>query len=143
MSGDLRQTIRRLVLEELASRDPGSRTSSSPREEMVAINSDQDLAGFVGRLIGMVKNERLRADIESGRYVFRLNRRGGGTLSTGVAAPAFGRTIRLQGKLVSEKQVRGLDDDIAVLEVAKDVRFTPLASDALRQAGIKIKRVTK
>lgn len=143
MSDDLRHTIRSLVLEELASRNLGSSTSSSPREEMVTITSDQDLARFVGRLMGMVKNERLRADIESGRYIFRLNRHGAGTLSTGVSSPGLGRTARLKDKLVGEKQVRGLDEDVAVLEVAKDVRFTPLASDALRQAGIKIKRITK
>ena len=54
-----------------------------------------------------------------------------------------GRATRLNGTLVTERQIRSLADDVSMVEVGKTVRFTPLASDALRQAGIKIKRVTK
>lgn len=148
MSEDLRQMIRNLVLEELASQGAGagSAASANRREEVVVINSDQDLARFVQRLLTMARNDRVRADIESGRHVFRLGR-GAGAGTTPVTGaprgPGSGRTARLNGALVTERQVRALAGDVSTVEVGKNVRFTPLASDALRQAGIKIKRMTK
>ena len=97
------------------------------------------------RLLTMARNDRARADIESGRHVFRLGQGAGARTPpvTGAPGPGSGRTAKLQGALVTERQVRGLADDVSMVEVGKTVRFTPLASDALRQAGIKIKRMTK
>jgi predicted ThiF/HesA family dinucleotide-utilizing enzyme len=43
--------------------------------------------------------------------------------------------------LVTEKQIHNLSDDVAVVKIGSGVRLTPLAGDAIRQAGIKIERV--
>lgn len=148
MTDDLRQIIRSLVLEELASQGgvPGPAASRQIREEVVTINSDQDLARFVQRLLSMTRNENSRAEIQSGRHVFRLSRDGGSTASSRTAdrpASTRGKTVRFDSGLVTEKQVRNLPEDIDIVEAGNSVRFTPLASDALRQAGIKIRRVKR
>lgn len=148
MTDDLRRVIRSLVLEELASQGvtPGAAGPRKAQEEVVTINSDRDLARFVQKILAMTRNEKMRAEVESGRRVFRLNRAAG----SGSAPPpadgpgaARGRAVRFDSGLVTEKQVRNLADDVAMVEAGKNVRFTPLAGDALRQAGIKIKRVKR
>lgn len=146
MTDDLRQLVRSLVLEELASQGvaAGPAGSRQTREEVVTIDTDQDLSRFVQRLLAMARNENSRAEIESGRHVFRLSRGGGAApRSAGRPASARGKLVRFESGLVTEKQVRNLPEDVAAVEAGIGVRFTPLASDALRQAGIKIKRVKK
>ena len=75
----LRQVIRSILMEELAQHGIGSPSNSAPaaRVEEVEINSDDDLARFVRRLLKLSKNSGAVSDIESGRHVFRL--RAGGS----------------------------------------------------------------
>ncbi len=145
MTDELRRTIRSILLEELAAQrtraEAGS--GSAVREEVVRIDCDRDLAAFVRRLMSMAANDGIRADIESGRLVFRLGAGSGSgspipdTVSRRHIPPA----ADFERKLVTERDVRNLPDDVTVITLAGGARLTPLASDALRQAGIKVQKV--
>jgi len=146
MSSDLRAMIREVLREELAARGVG-RPSSAPqvREESVSIGSDAELAAFARRILALAGDSKARADIESGRHVFRLA--GAGSRP----APAVEAYERVQPKqnfspvsfergLVNEREIRNLPEGITVIRIGKTVRLTPLAQDELRRQGIKIER---
>lgn len=151
MSRELRQMIRSILIEELTENGVKLPADLKPevREEVVVIQSDRDLARFVSRLLDIAKNSRARADVESGRHVFRLEHRS----ATKSSAPsrrelhrdlpprASGQSAIFDNGLVTEKQIHNLSDDVAVVKIGSGVRLTPLAGDAIRQAGIKIERV--
>lgn len=147
MTDELRRTIRGILLEELAAQRTGAEagSGSAVREEVVRIDCDRDLAAFVRRLMSMAANDGIRADIESGRLVFRLEAGSGSptpdTVSRRHAPPAAGAAAGFERKLVTERDVRNLPDDVTVITLAGGARLTPLASDALRQAGIKVQKV--
>ena len=144
MSEDLRHAIRTILLEELAARGVKVDTSPSPsdREEVVTIQSDQELADFVKRLLAMTKNSGLRADLEAGRYRFRLASATlrPSALPTPRAAIAAGKVVRFDSGLITEKHINSLPDDVTVVQAGTSVKFTPLAMDAARQGGIKVER---
>ena len=147
MSEHLRQTIRTLLAEELAAQGINVTPSSDPsiREEVVSIESDRELSNFVRRLLQMTKDNQLRADIEAGRYLFRLasdSRRTEISSAHGTAA-AIGETVSLESGLITEKQINSLPDNVAVVKAGTKVKFTPLAMDALRAGGIKVERLKK
>lgn len=147
MTEDLRQIIRTLLIEELAAQGVNMPARSNPkvREEAVAIRSDQDLAKFVSRLLDITRDNRVRADIESGQHVFRLSHdfrtRPSSHSRKGTSPSVTGGTVEIRNGLVTEKQIHNLPDDITVVKVGKGVQVTPLASDAIYQAGINIERV--
>lgn len=147
MSKHLRQTIRTLLAEELAAQGINvvSSTNSSVREEVVSIESDRELSSFVRRLLQMTKDNRLRADIEAGRYLFRLARDSqlAGDSSAPGPAATIGETVRLESGLITEKQINSLPDNVTVVKAGTAVKFTPLAMDALRAGGIKVERLKK
>lgn len=146
MVHDLRQTIRSILAEELANygvRSTGSQ-ESGVRQELVSIHSDRDLARFVDHLLRLARDSRSREDIESGRLVFRLE----GAGRTGVPPerqadhrPSTGRTENFARGLITESQIQRLPADVNVVSLGKGAVLTPLAKDAIRQAGIKIERV--
>ena len=145
--------IRSILIEELAEKGVLAKNSvklpagSKPevREEVVAIQSDRDLASFVHRLLEITKNERARADVESGRHVFRLDHGSATNLSThfhkDFPPRASGQSAAFDNGLVTEKQIHSLPDDVTVVKIGRGVRLTPLAGDAIRRACIKIERV--
>ena len=147
MSRELRQMIRSILIEELAEKGVKLPVSSKPAvcEEIVTIRSDRDLASFVSRLLDFTKNNRGRDDLESGRHVFRLENRSATSPSTRLHKDfpplASGQSATFDNGLVTEKQIHNLPDDVAVVKIGTRVRITPLASDAIRRAGIKIERV--
>jgi hypothetical protein len=151
MSRELRQMIRSILIEELAKNGVKLPADSKPevREEVVVIQSDRDLARFVSRLLDIAKNSRARADVESGRHVFRLEHRSATSPSTpshrelhrDLPPRASSQSATFDNGLVTEKQIHNLPDDVAVVKIGSRVRLTPLAGDAIRQAGIKIQRV--
>ena len=139
--------IRSILIEELAKNGVKLPADSKAkvREEVVVIQSDRDLARFVSRLLDIAKNSRAHADVESGRHVFRLEHRSATSPSTpsrrDVPPQASGQRATFDNGLVTEKQIHNLPDDVAVVKIGSRVRLTPLAGDAIRQAGIKIERV--
>jgi len=144
MTEDLRQAIRSILLEELASQGVNLPASApaAVRVEEVRINSDADLAKLVRRVLALGRNDSARSDIESGRHVFRLQEVNAGARSSSASSPPRGGgTITIDKGLITEKQVRGFPDGTSVVKVGGTVRLTPLASDAIRRAGIKIEKV--
>ena len=146
MSADLRAMIREVLREELAARGVG-RPSGAPqiREEAVSVASDADLAAFARRILALAGDSKARADIESGRHVFRLASAGSRGATT---AEAYERAqpkqnlspVSFERGLVNEREIRNLPEGITVIRIGKTVRLTPLAQDELRRLGIKIER---
>lgn len=145
---DLRGVIRELLAEELARLRAASGTHADTRprpqvrEEQVSIRGDADLAAFVQRLAAVMKNGEARAQIESGRWVFRLAPAGPLPPSS-VSSPAAddgGAVARFERGLVSEREVQTLPAGTTRVMAGKRVRFTPLATDALRRRGITLHR---
>ena len=148
MSADLRAMIREVLREELAARGVG-RSSGTPqiREEAVSIASDADLAAFARRILALAADSKARADIESGRHVFRLAGPGAGNRAA-ASAEDYERPqpkqnfspVSFERGLVNEREIRNLPEGITVIRIGKTVRLTPLAQDELRRLGIKIER---
>lgn len=148
MSADLRAMIREVLREELATRGVG-RPSGAPqvRHEMVSVACDADLAAFARRILALAGDSKARADIESGRHVFRLAGPGAGShAASGVEAyerpqPTQNLSpVSFERGLVNEREIRNLPEGITVIRIGKTVRLTPLAQDELRRQGIKIER---
>lgn len=143
----LRSLIRDVLAEELrrVKAERGG-VSEAPRpkvrEEMVSISSDADLASFVRRLMEISRDGSARAEIEQGRWVFRLGHatsagRQGAPVSS--AAPVA-KAARFDKGLITEREIDGLAEGTGAIQVTRAVRLTPLARDRLRQRGIAIER---
>ena len=147
MAEDIRQVIRSILVEELASLNMNQSvaTKSPPREQIVSISSDLELTEFVHRLLDMAGDSRIRADIESNRLVFRLKQSSASGSSSYISRSASGSTrgglTQIEKGLITEKQILSMPEHVKVIKIGKSVRLTPLANDAVRQAGIKIEKV--
>lgn len=143
----LRSLIRDVLAEELRRvRAERGGASEAPRpkvrEEMVQISSDADLAAFVRRLMEVTRDGSARAEIEQGRWVFRL---GAGTSAGRQGAPVsaaapVAQAARFDKGLITEREIDGLPEGTGAIKVTRSVRLTPLARDRLRQRGIAIER---
>ncbi len=130
---ELRKLIREAITQELG-RDAGRRgLACELREEVVSIGSDDELAGFVRRLLELVDDPKMRDDIHAGRLKFKLavDAKHQRSEVQQVAPPHF----------VTERWVDGLPEGTTVVTVGKRTRMTPLARDRLRTKNIKIERV--
>lgn len=143
---DLRQTIRAILMEELQAQGVAAAAASPPRarEERVSIKTDAELASFVRRVLDLSRDSRGRADIESGRHVFRLHRQTGSAAASqqsfAAAASTPGGVVSFDRGWITEKQINSLADGVAVVKLGGSARLTPLAKDAIRQGGIKLER---
>ena len=147
MAEDIRQMIRSILEEELASLNMNQSvdTKLPPREQIVSVSTDKELAEFAHRLLDMARDSETRTEIESGRLVFRLKQRPASGSSSDISgsAPAstHGGQKQFDKGLITEKQVLSMPEHVKVIKIGKYVRLTPLANDAVRQAGIKIVKV--
>ena len=146
MSEVLRQTIRDLLHEELQKiRQHASESSARQErvtEEMVAINSDQDLSRFVRRVLALSNDSSGRAAIESGRHLFRLDMRGGDAKQSNQTTASSGPTVlQIEKGMITEKQAMQFPEDVQVIQISKGVQLTPLANDVIRRSGKKIERL--
>ncbi len=145
MSAELKKTIRSILIEELAAHgiDKRKLAPNNVREEFISIKSDNDLSRFVRRILDLTNNKQTRADIESGRLQFRLTNGGqSGTAQPRVVASAPKTTaVNIEHGLITEKQINHLPEGVSLIKLGKAARLTPLAQDAIRQAGISIERV--
>jgi len=147
MSQDLRQLIRGILIEELAGHGVRPAASAPPevREEFVSIQSDSDLARFTERLLHLTRDAHSRADIEAGRLVFRLKSSAGSPprpeQRSGSRPAAGSNTETFTTGLVTENRIHRLPAGVKLVRIGGNAVLTPLAKDAMRQAGIKIERV--
>lgn len=147
MAEDIRQMIRSILVEELASLDmnPSIDTKPPAREQIVSISSNRELAEFAHQLLDMARDSQTRADIESGRLVFRLKQSSvsssSSCLSRSASDSMHGSLEQFEQGLITEKQILSMPEHVKVIKIGKSVRLTPLANDAVRQAGIKIEKV--
>ena len=146
MSEVLRQTIRDLLHEELHKIRQQS-SESSPRkervtEEVVAINSNQDLARFVRRILALSSDPSGRIAIESGRHLFRLDTRDGDARQGNQTTPSpRSAVLQVEKGVITEKQAMQFPEEIQVIQISKGVQLTPLANDVIRRSGKKIERL--
>lgn len=142
---ELRQLIREAIAAELGP-DAGRRgLAREPREEIVSIGSDAELATFVGRLLDMADHPKTRDDIRAGRLKFKLA--GGTRCQRGEVqqAPQQQR-VTLPPGVVTERQVNALPEGTTHVVIGEGVRLTPLARDRLRELNLcteKIERVLR
>ena len=150
MSDTLRQTIKSILIEELGKHGLGQsnkETKPSQKEEVVSIHTDQDLSKFVSRILEMAKDSNTRAEIESGRRIFQLENRGRFSddqkrYRGDQAGTMPGEMIHIDHGLVTEKEIVSMPDYVTTINLGRAVTLTPLASDAIRRAGITIQRKT-
>ena len=148
MSEALRQTIRELLREELHKIRQQATESGCPSErvteEAVAINTDQDLARFVRRILAISTDAAGRAAVESGRHVFRLEaqKRTSEHGSHNASPAAAGSTvIQIDKGVITEKQAMKFPEEVGTVRISKGVQLTPLANDVIRRTGKKIERL--
>jgi len=148
MSEALRQTIRELLREELhkirqEATEP-DQPSERVNEEAVAINTDQDLARFVRRILAISTDAGGRAAIESGRHVFRLETRGSRSEHGSYnASPVVAGSVvfQIDKGVITEKQAMNIPEEVGIVRISKGVQLTPLANDVIRRTGKKIERL--
>lgn len=146
MSEVLRQTIRDLLHEELHKIRQQSSESSPQQErvteEVVAINSNQDLARFVRRILALSSDSSGRTAIEAGRHLFRLDTRGGDARQGNQTTPSpRSAVLQIENGVITEKQAMQFPEEIQVIQISKGVQLTPLANDVIRRSGKKIERL--
>jgi len=143
MSAELRQTIRSILIEELAAHGVKAKSNvdGKTREEFISINSDNDLSRFVRRILDLANNKQARAEIESGRHQFRLTHGGATNVGQVNSSLVSASAVNYEHGLITEKQINNLPDDVTIVKLGKAARLTPLAQDAIRQGGMKIERV--
>lgn len=147
MPDKLREAIRSILLEELSAQGVAMATDPAAGVwvEEVEIDSDRDLERFVRRLLKLAGDGAALSDIENGRHKFTLRRRpSAGRLPHTSGDPDRARgsdPVTIDKGLVTERQVRNLPGDVSVVRLGSSVRLTPLASDAMRRAGIRIEKV--
>ncbi len=139
----LRTMIREILIEELG-KLRSLPTKPQIHEEIVSIKNNSDLSLFVCRILEMAQDGRIKADIVSGRHVFKL------TTETSSPFPAYQpvvshpnpppQTVFFETGLITEKDVSRLPPNLTRLDIGKTINFTPLARDELRRKGIKIER---
>lgn len=140
---EIRSLIRAVIAEELGQDHKGISPPAKTLHEPVTITNDQELAAFVQRIAALSRDGNKRTDLETGRHAFTLC---SGSLQVQQAngSPAepcrADRIAEFDKDFINERQIDALSDEVAVVLVAKTVRFTPLAKDRLRQRSIKIER---
>ena len=147
MADKLREAIRSILREELSAQGMASSPGPAPgiRVEEIEVDSDRDLERFVRRLLKLAGDGTAISDIENGRHRFTLRKRAPtGPLPNTPEGPGRARgtgSMTIDRGLVTERQVRNFPDDVSMVRLGSSARLTPLASDAMRRAGIKIEKV--
>ena len=131
---ELRKLIREVIAQELGPGAGRRGLARESREEVVSIGSDDELAGFVLRLLDLAENSEICDDIRAGRLKFKL------TPAAGHRPPEVQQMVQ---PFVTERWVDGLPEGTSVVSVGKGTRLTPLARDRLRARNIRIERATR
>ncbi len=120
---------------------PGARDPGDERQEVVTLDSDEDLEQFIRQLMSRLENPRERLAIRTGRLRFRL-RRAAGHAPAGQAGggPDAARVTRVQRGAVTERMVRAAAAEGTRLVLAPGAVLTPLAREQARARGVEIER---
>jgi len=136
MHDQVRQMIRSIIAQELATRGG----KSSPSSEPVRIDDDEDLAGFVLRIARLCDDTDIRQSLLDGSLRFRLHRPASGTDNHARSRTSTNTGARFLKGVLTERECEKLDTAINGIVLGKHVRITPLASDWLRRNGISTTR---
>jgi len=162
MRDNLRSLIRALIEQELLALKAENSDSSglkqvsdfkktvptvrreSVRQESVRLNSDEDVAAFVERILKLAAEPAGREALESGHHRFRLNADTASPKkphsSNAGSKSGIDTVSRVEHGLLTERACRQFAADLQSLVIGRSVRVTPLAADWLRRKGITIKR---
>ena len=133
---ELRNLIREAIAQELGPGAGRRGLACEPREEVVSIGSDAELATFVRRLLDMADSPETRDDIRAGRLKFKL------ALMASHRPPEV-KQVPPTPRFVTERWVDALPEGTNAVSVTKGTRFTPLAKDRLRAKNITIERAAR
>jgi hypothetical protein len=125
-----------------AAKPAGARPATSERKaasEEISLQSDQDLARFVRRLLQLLEDPATREAVKSGRHQFRLKRVPAMTGSVPSTRPSGAPEKILKG-VVKESTVIDAAKAGTRLVIGRGVVVTPLARDKARQLGVQIER---
>ncbi|MCZ4351667.1 hypothetical protein O4H61_04005 [Roseovarius aestuarii] len=143
----LRDEIRAILRDEIAA----LRSEITPQRmpEQVHIRTSADLDRFARDLVMRAQSDSgFAAAVASGAQCFEL--------SGAISAPAVTypqRPVASQSaaprdkaeeftkRLVTERDIEGLEQSVKMLRVPKNCRLTPLANDEARRRGIRIERL--
>lgn len=107
--------------------------------EEVSLQSDQELAQFVRRIVHLLENPATREAVKSGRHGFRLKRSSSSSPVASAGRPA-GAVEKIAKGVVKENTVVDAAKAGARLVIGRGVVVTPLARDKARQLGVQIER---
>ena len=141
---NLKSIIKEVLKEELKNISAhGTKEDRNVKEEKVEINSSADLNNFARRILEISGDAKLKSDILSRYYVFRLSTDGGRQVDAHhPISPVNKRlkSIEFTGGIITLKDVDALSQETRVIVVGKNSNFTPLARDEVRRRKIKIER---
>jgi hypothetical protein len=113
-------------------------TERQTASEEVSIQSDQDLAKFVRRVVQLLADPSTGEAVRSGRHQFMLKRP---QLSPGAASARLAGAVEKIAKgVVKENTVVAAAKAGQRLVIGRGVVVTPLARDKARQLGVQIER---
>ena len=120
---------------------PGASSSQARQSagEEVSLQSDQELAQFVRRIVHLLENPATREAVQSGRHGFRLKRSSSSSPAAPSGRPA-GAVEKIAKGVVKENTVVDAAKAGARLVIGRGVVVTPLARDKARQLGVQIER---
>jgi len=142
----VRAMIREVLAEEL-SRIARERAPSSQTEEIVSVNSDEELQSLVLHILKLSRDKTMRDKIIKGEHVFRLCNNS----SQSKALPSIKKettsqqglddAVQIEDGFLSERRVEALPPGTRIIRLGPGVRFTPLARDRLRRRKIAVERI--
>jgi hypothetical protein len=147
-SGALRAAAEKLAVgaasairsEPAANKAASVRPATSGRvAEEVSLQTDQDLARFVHRLVQLLEDPDAREAVKAGRHQFKL-KRPSSAMPAVPSARAAGTTEKILKGVVKENTVIDAAKAGARLVIGRGVVVTPLARDKARQLGVQIER---
>lgn len=138
----IRDEIRRILREELATLREEAGATAGPAVERVAIDSSADLERFARELLSRAASPDFVERVLAGRHRFALAGAGAGRSAPArlvAGAPPLAGP-RLDKTLVTERDIVALDRATRALSLPTRARLTPLAKDEARRRGIRIHR---
>jgi len=135
-SDAVRSLIREVLAEELRRVGRERAPASTRTEEIVSINSNEDLQALVQQILKHSRDKTMRDRIAQGDYVFVLEK------TTGATSPhSRDGVVQIEKGFLSERRIEALPAGTRLVLLGQGVRFTPLARDRLRQRKIAVERI--
>lgn len=142
---NLREEIRAILREEIASLRAEAAHLAMPVHEPVRIASSAELNRFAQDIARRAADPEFRTALARGDMLFELT--GGPSQAHAPASapvatgPARTAPDTLTKPLVTERDIAALDRATRALRLGPSTRLTPLARDEARRLGIRIERI--